>query len=93
MMYEHKDNGFMKGKKFTENIERFDEFAKDIFGDELAEIEHFQMGHNFSFSDIRLTNGDYMHYRINERYIAGSDGHSCTPENYKRLMLIVNHEM
>lgn len=64
-----KTNGYTLNNKLSDNIEKWESKANDIFRNELMIINHFYYGSHLDMADITLKDGNYMQYNITEKYI------------------------
>ena len=85
--YELKENGYETPEEWKDTIKRFDEKAKEIFGDNVVRIEHFNYANVTIMSTLVISGenkNEYCGFRLGKRIVC-TDTYTCSHENMKKF--------
>lgn len=83
-----KNNGFCiidPTEGLNDNLNEFDRIIGETFGDEIAYIKHELWSEHISFTSVKLTNGDYIGFRVSAKTVC-DDTYNASKEHLRKAL-------
>ena len=78
--------------ELNDKLNAFDNIVTETFGDEIAYIKHELWSEHVSFTSVKLTNGDYIGFRISAK-IVRDDTYNASKEHLRKAFRAFDIEM
>ena len=78
--------------ELNDKLNAFDSTMAETFGDEIANIEHDLWSEHISFTRVRLTNGDYIGFRVSAKMVR-DDTYNASKEHLRKAFRAFDIEM
>lgn len=69
--------------ELNDKLNTFDSIMAETFGDEIARIKHELWSENVSFTSVKLTNGDYIGFRVSAKGVI-DDTYNASREHLRK---------
>ncbi len=78
--------------ELNDKLNAFDSIIAETFGDEIAHIEHDLWSEQISFTRVRLTNGEYIGFRVSAKTVR-DDTYNASKEHLRKAFRAFGIEM
>jgi len=78
--------------ELNDKLNTFDSIMAETFGDEIAYIKHELWSENVSFTSVKLTDGDYIGFRVSAKTVR-DDTYNASKEHLRKAFRAFGIEM
>lgn len=78
--------------ELNDKLNAFDSIIAETFGDEISYIKHELWSEHVSFTSVKLTNGDYIGFRVSAKNVI-DDTYDASKEHLRKAFKAFSIEM